>query len=114
MTRELRWCGSVQADLSGMPDGVRRQFDRKLQYLRNGQLVSGTKPWNGCGPGGKEFSSGGYRLVVTDEFPDTIYALHAFKKDGSRGRKTRKHDSDTARRRYLEICVERGARATKQ
>ena len=113
MKKELRWCGSSQGDMSVMPDGVKRQFGRKLSYLCAGELVSGTKPWNGCGPNGMEFASGGHRMVVTTEFEGMVYVLHAFKKDGPRGRKTRKQDSQTAVRRYAEICVDHAPRGPR-
>jgi phage-related protein len=96
-----------------MPSGVRRQFNTKLRYLSNGALVSGAKSWSGAGPAAREYASGGYRMVVTTEFDDAVHVLHAFKKDGLRGRKTRKHDSDLAERRYKDLCQERGARAPK-
>jgi phage-related protein len=114
MVRELRWRGTAQKDFNDLPDGVRRQFSAKLQYLREGVTVSGIKSWSGCGSGGRELSSGGYRLVLTVEFDDAIYALHAFKKDAGRGRKTRHRHSELATDRYKELCAEYSARVRRQ
>jgi phage-related protein len=113
MAKELRWRGSTQADLSSMPTGVRRSFDTKLRYLAASLLPSGIKSWKGCGTGAMEFSSGGYRMVVTNEFEDAVDVLHVFKKDGLRGRKTRAQDTATALRRYKYICEECAVRARK-
>ena len=114
MPREIHWRGTSREDLARMPDGVRRQFDTKLRYLANGVLVSGISPFRGIGPGGKELKSGGYRLVLTTEFTDAIHPLHAFKKDSSRGRKTRGRHVDTIKARYEELCQEYAARSRKQ
>ena len=114
MSKELRWWGTSRQDVSHMPDGVRRQFDTKLRYLCENEPVSGLKPWRGAGPGGRELASGGYRLVISLEFDDAIYALHAFKKDGPRGRKTRHRHSELAKQRYKEVCVDYSARVRKQ
>lgn len=97
-----------------MPDGVRRQFATKLRYLCAGETVSGIKPWSGCGPGGRELASSGFRLVLTVEWADAIHVLHAFKKDGSRGRKTRGRHSELARQRYRDICLEYARRTMHQ
>jgi phage-related protein len=114
MSKELRWCGTTLADYQELPDGVRRQFSTKLQYLRAGVTASGVKGWSGIGPGGRELKSGGYRLVITIEFDDAIYALHAFKKDSGRGRHTRKRHSDLVERRYRELCSEYAKRSKVQ
>lgn len=97
-----------------MPTGVQKQFHTKLRYLAKDAPVSGLKSWSGIGPAGKELASGGYRLVFTTEFLEAIYALHAFKKDSSRGRKTRGRHSDIVERRYKELCQEYSLRSRKQ
>ncbi|NJO12234.1 MAG: type II toxin-antitoxin system RelE/ParE family toxin [Gammaproteobacteria bacterium] len=103
----------MQADLSGMPDGVRAQFSRKLQYLRAGQTVSGIAQWKGIGNGGRELRSGGYRLVFTIEFDGAIYVLHAFKKDSGKGRRTRRRHDQLVRERYKVACADYAARTPK-
>jgi len=97
-----------------MPAGVQKQFHTKLRYLANDAPVSGIKSWSGIGPSGKELSSGGYRLVLTTEFPDAIHPLHAFKKDSARGKKTRGRHSDAVEDRYKELCEEYSHRFRKQ
>lgn len=114
MSREIDWRGNSRDDVAGMPDGVRRQFDTKLRYLANDVPVSGISPFRGIGPGGKELKSGGYRLVLTTEFPGAIHPLHAFKKDSIRGRKTRGRHVDVIKSRYAELCQEYAARSRKQ
>lgn len=114
MAKELRWCGTAHDDYNGLPDGVRRAFGTKLRYLCAGEPLSGIKSWAGCGSGGRELASGGYRLVITIEFDDAVYGLHAFKKDGGRGRKTRHRHSVLAADRYRDLCAEYAARARKQ
>lgn len=114
MPRDIDWRGTSRDDLARMPDGVRRQFDTKLRYLANGGEVSGISPFRGIGPGGKELKSGGYRLVLTTEFPGVIHPLHAFKKDSGRGRKTRGRHVDVIQSRYKELCQEYSARSRKQ
>jgi len=90
-----------------MPAGVQRQFDTKLRYLANDAPVSGVASWQGIGPAGKELKSGGYRLVVTTEFPGAVDVLHGFKKDSGRGRRTRGQHVDTVTRRYRQLSMER-------
>ena len=68
MAKDINWRGTSREDLASMPAGVRRQFDTKLRFLANGVLVSGINSFHGIGAGGKEFKSGGYRLVLTTEF----------------------------------------------
>ncbi len=100
--------------MNQMPHGVRRQFATKLRYLCSGEPVSGIKSWNGIGNGGRELASGGFRLVLTIEFEGAVCALHAFKKDSARGRKTRRRHSEIAEQRYRDLCAEYAARAHKQ
>jgi phage-related protein len=97
-----------------MPVGVRKQFDTKLRYLANDAPVSGIASWKGIGSDGKELKSGGYRLVLTTEFPDAVHVLHAFKKDSSRGRKTRGRHVELIEQRYKYLCAEYANRASKQ
>jgi phage-related protein len=97
-----------------MPTGVQKQFHTKLRYLANCVLASGIKSWSGIGPDGKELSSGGFRLVLTTEFDNAIDVLHAFKKDSGRGRKTRGRHSELVVQRYAELCVQYGARSSRQ
>jgi phage-related protein len=97
-----------------MPAGVQRQFDTKLRYLANDAPVSGIAPWKGIGPDGKELKSGGYRLVLTTEFPEAVHVLHAFKKDSSRGRKTRGRHIELIEQRYRNLCADYASRAPKQ
>ena len=114
MAKDINWRGTSREDLASMPAGVRRQFDTKLRFLANGVLVSGINSFHGIGAGGKEFKSGGYRLVLTTEFTDAIHPLHAFKKDSSRGRKTRGRHVEIIKSRYEELCREYASRSRKQ
>jgi phage-related protein len=98
--REVKWWGDTQSNLRGMPDGVRRQFGDKLRALQHDQLISGAKPWSGCGPAAREYASGGYRMVVTTEFVGVIDVLNVFKKEGPGGRKTRPKHIAIAEKNY--------------
>jgi phage-related protein len=112
--RQIHWCGTAQEDLAVMPAGVRRQFATKLAYLAKEALVSGVATWKGIGPDGKELKSGGYRLIVTTEFPECVHVLHAFKKDSGRGRRTRGRHVDLVEERYRRLCADYAARAPRQ
>jgi phage-related protein len=114
MTKEIRWCGSAYKDFCAMPDGARRQFNTKFRYLAENVIVSGLAAWSGIGPGGFELKSGGFRLVATREFEDAIYGIHAFKKDASRGKKTRPHHINVVSERYKALCQAYSAKSRKQ
>lgn len=114
MPRDIDWRGTSRDDVAGMPGGVQRQFNTKLHYLANDVTVSGISAFHGIGPGGKELKSGGYRLVLTTEFAGAIHALHAFKKDSGRGKKTRSRHIDVIQARYAELCQEYAARSRMQ
>jgi phage-related protein len=103
--REVKWWGDTQGNLQGMPAGVRRQFGDKLRALQRDQLISGAKPWSGCGPAAREYASGGFRMVVTIEFPGVVDVLNIFKKEGPGGKKTRPKHSAMAEKNYKSACA---------
>jgi phage-related protein len=114
MSREIKWFDGSLDDFKTLPEGVRKQFNTKLQYLRAGQAISGLKSWSGIGAGGRELASSGFRLVLTIEFPDAVWVLHTFKKDASRGKKTRPRHTELVSRRYRGLNAEYAARSRKQ
>ena len=112
--REIQWCVTSLDDVAQMPTGVQKQFHTKLRYLAGGVPVSGVASWSGIGPGGRELKSGGYRLVLTLEFPEAIHPLHAFKKDSGRGRKTRGRHVAVVEQRYKDLCAGYAQRSRSQ
>ena len=92
--KPLKWVdpGEEKKVFSKWPKAVHGKFADLLRPVQSGRpplRLNTCKPWQGLGPGVHELSSGAFRMVFVWKFPEAVYVLHIFKKDSSRGRKTR-------------------------
>lgn len=81
----LYWEGSSRADFSKFPLAAQRVLGVKLFAVQLGDYPSGTKPLTGVGNGVYELRSNtsgdAYRVVCVAGRVDSIFVLHAFKKN---------------------------------
>ena len=100
----LFWIGSALRDLRKFPREIRREMKFALYRAQVGRKHAHTKPLRGFGGAGvlevvENFLGDTYRAVYTVKFADVVYAIHAFQKKASQGRKTSKRDVALIRER---------------
>lgn len=99
-----RWVGSSQKDFGKMPEDIKDEFLVSIRIAERGGKADNAEPMKGF-PGGKVVDIKGdhddctYRCVYTVQFPQAIYALHAFKKKSNQGIATPEADMNTIRLR---------------
>lgn len=111
--RPLVWIGSSKADISALPDPVKRSFGYELRRIQQGKVPLDAKALRQFGGGVIElreaFDKNAYRLMYVVKLKNAIYVLHAFMKKSSSGIGLSKRDSEmiaTRLRRAKEVDAE--------
>ena len=83
--KRLVWIGSSLTDLLAFPEAVKDEIGAALSVAQFGGKHPNAKPWKGAGPGVFEIVEDHrgdvYRAIYTVRFADTVYVLHAFKRN---------------------------------
>lgn len=94
--KPIVWMGSSRADLSAMPETVRKDFGGALHGAQEARLPGQAKPLKGKAKGATQLSEdhdgNTYRAVFTTELEGVIYVLHCFQKKSTSGIATPKLD----------------------
>ncbi|HEY6240934.1 MAG TPA: type II toxin-antitoxin system RelE/ParE family toxin [Burkholderiales bacterium] len=101
--KSLRFIGSSLSNLRDFPVEARRAAGFELWQVQSGLMPSDFKPMLNVGPGAYEIRIrvwGQWRVIYVARFAESVYVLHAFRKNTQ---KTRKEDIELARRRYRQI-----------
>ena len=97
--KPVEWLGSTKADVTAMPDLVKREVGQALYFAQGGQKHRSAKPLTGF-KGAKvleivsNYNTDTYRCVYTVVFPEAVYVLHAFQKKSKSGIATPQSDLD--------------------
>ncbi len=91
--KPLVWVGSSCEDLKEFPDEVKRTMGYALHLAQAGEKHPDAKPLKGFGGAGvlevvEAYDGSAYRAVYTVKLAGVVYALYAFQKKSTRGRKT--------------------------
>ncbi len=105
--KPLFWVGPTLGTLRAFPDRVRRTVGFALLQAQLGAKHVDAKPLKGFGGAGvleivENHTGDTYRAVYTVKFPGAVYALHAFQKKATKGRKTPKQETDVIQERLRE------------
>jgi len=103
MTKPIYFVGSALEDLRAFPRAQRREAGYQLNRVQFGLVPSDWKPMTSVGRGVREIRihhGGQYRIIYVANYDNAVYVLHAFRK---KTQKTRKQDTDIARRRFQDI-----------
>jgi phage-related protein len=103
--KPVRWIASSKADLSAMPNAVRRDVGYVLYAAQLGDKHADAKVLRGFGGAGvleviSRHDGDTYRAVYTVRFAGVVYVLHAFQKKAKRGIETPKKEIELVRKRY--------------
>ena len=103
--RSLLWVGSCREDLESFPEGVRLVMGYALYLAQVGSKHPDAKPLRGFGGAGvlevvDDFDGDTYRAVYTVKLQGVVFALHAFQKRSSKGKRTPRQDLELVRRRF--------------
>ena len=105
--KDCVFIGSSLADISAIPDAVKRVFGFAIRAAQRGSKHPDAKPLKGFGGASvlevvEDFDRSTYRAVYTVKFDDVVYVLHVFQKKSRKGKATPKHDIDLIRKRLKE------------
>jgi phage-related protein len=110
--KDLDWRGNSKKVFMDFPEECHDDFGHALRILQKGQWPAIAKALPEVGDGVSELRleerGVAYRVVFIVKIGDAVYVLHCFKKDAAKGKKTRKHEFDTANRRLKELKRELG------
>jgi len=101
------WLGSSLEDVRAFADGPRREAGYQLYRVQRGFEPDDWKPMPTVGSGVVEIRvhvGGAFRVLYVAKYSEAVYVLHAFEK---KGRKTRRSDLATARRRLRALLTQR-------
>ncbi len=101
--KEIVWLGSSYKDLLKFPKAAKQQAGYNLDKIQRGLEPSDWKPMTSIGIGVREIrihSDGEYRIIYLNQYIDTIYVLHCFRK---KSQKTSKKDIALASKRLREV-----------
>ncbi len=115
--KQVIWISSSLKDLTTFPKPVQRTVGFMLWKLQNGSSDRSIKPLTGDpafrGAAVREivdhFATDTYRTVVTVEFNEAIYVLHAFKKKSKSGRSTPQAEIDRIKERLKAVIAYRAS-----
>jgi phage-related protein len=102
----VRWVGSSQDDLRGLPDEVTREIGYALWFAQVGDKHPSAKPLKGFKGAGvlevvEDHAGDTYRAVYTVRFARAIYVLHVFQKKSKSGIKTPRHEIELIEARLV-------------
>ena len=105
--KPLFWLGGTRRAVHDFPPEVRRTIGFALGQAQEGGKYVDAKPLKGFGGAGvleivEDYAGDTYRAVYTVKFTRTVYALHAFQKKSTQGRKTPKHEIDLIKTRLRQ------------
>ena len=105
------WEGDSRNVVRGFPKAVRGKFGADIFNLQRGERPLSYRPMPSVGKGVMELrqrdAAGWYRIIYLSRVEDTIYMLHAFRKQSA---KTSKNDLAVAKTRLRDVlaaCRER-------
>ena len=119
--KPVEWVGSTRKDICGFPKSARFVIGHAILYAQAGLMHECAKPMRGKLRDVVEIHTeiGGeaYRAVYIAKLSGVIYALHAFHKKSTQGRKTPKRHIElidqrlkVAKQHYAEIYKKRNKR----
>jgi len=98
----------LRDEILGWPTTNQKDIGHLMRDVQNGEFPAGAKWFHGVGPGVIQLKSGAYRTIVTIEFDDIVWVIHAFTKDAAKGRQTRKQHTDLVKQRVRELVSRYG------
>jgi len=100
------WEGNSRAVVRGFPKAVRSKFGSDVFNLQRGERPLSFRPMPSVGSGVMELkqrdAAGWYRIIYLSRVNDTLYMLHAFKKQST---KTSKNDLEVAKSRLRDVLA---------
>jgi len=92
------------AEISAMPDEVKRVFGFAIRLAQRGEKHPDAKPLKGFGGASvlevvEDYDGNTYRAIYTVKFAGMVYVLDVFQKKSKQGNKTAKHDIDRIKAR---------------
>jgi phage-related protein len=108
--KPLHWIGSCLKDVRKFPEEVRGEVGFAHYLAQKGDKASNAVPMVGFGGANVlevVISEGGdaYRVIYTVKFAEAVYALHAFQKKSTKGRKTPRPDLNALHERLKQAEV---------
>ena len=98
------WEGDTRQVVRGFPKGVRGKFGADIFNLQRGERPLSFRPMPSVGKGVMELkqqdNAGWYRIIYLSRVGDTLYMLHAFRKQSA---KTSKNDLAVAKARLRDV-----------